>query len=126
MTDLSQCTDVELRNELSNRKEKTSTTLAFRLSMPGCPSWDGKWSGDGTAYIIVKNIGRSKASLEKMKKILTEGRFYYAWDDGWRACVSVKKIGLKEAKALKKKSAGFCGYDWMVDSILQNQYIKID
>ena len=61
---------------------------------------------------------------ENIPKILDIGDFYYRWDDGWTACVSVTKMSAPEARKLKEKSGSFCGYDWMVDSILNNCSIK--
>lgn len=84
--------------------------LAFKLSMPGCNSWNGKWSGEGTTYAIVKSYRKD------MSEFL--GSYYYCWNDGWTACVDVVELDRSGAAKLRKKSKGFCGYDWMVDSIL--------
>jgi len=49
-----------------------------------------------------------------------------AWRDGWGANVAVELIGSVEKKIREKKSAGFCGYEWMIDSILKHGKITTD
>lgn len=97
--------------------------LVFELTMPNRGSWNGHWSGEKERHIIVKNE-RYIEEKGNIPKILDIGDFYYRWDDGWTACVSVTKMSAPEARKLKKKSSGFCGYDWMVDSILSNCSIQ--
>lgn len=99
--------------------------IAFSLSMPGVNSWNGKWSGEGRDYTIIRSFGTSKASKEKAESILKRGYFSYSFGDGWRAAVSVRKVEPYQAKKLRKTSAGFCGYDWMVDSIISHGEIKV-
>lgn len=90
--------------------------VVFELSMPNCGSWNGKWSGSGRCYArVYRNSDVPKDVLDKT--------FCYTWDDGWTACVSVKKIDAKEAKQYRKNSAGFYGYDWMIKSIIKDGYI---
>lgn len=91
--------------------------LAFFLSMPGCPSWNGKWSGEGRLYCIVRRFG-SKKSQVRAAEILATGYYSYGWPDGWRAGIEVKAVDAKEARKLKAKSQGFNGYDWMVNTII--------
>lgn len=88
--------------------------LAFSLSMPGRSSWNGKWSGEGRPYVIVRSL-RNKRDAER---IIQKGAYRHAWNDGWTACVSVRAVDSKEASRLRRKSAGFCGYDWMVNNII--------
>lgn len=92
--------------------------LAFTLSMPGCPSWNGKWSGEGKRYVIVKTF-KSLVEMENSIKILDDKSFFYRWEDGWHACVEVQQVDSKQAAKLRKESNGFCGYDWMVDTIIK-------
>ena len=104
--------------------------LVFKLSMPNNNSWNGKWTGQDKHYLKVVNFGRSKKGIEKAKKILNvpaaqrqatddSGSYYYNFGDGWGAGVSVFIVdGSKEAAMLRRKSDGFCNYDWMVDSIM--------
>lgn len=98
--------------------------IAFRLSMPGLNSWDGKWSGDGKLYAIVKNFRSVGSQRSEADKILAKKDFGYAFGDGWFASVSAHEVSAEEAKRIKKQSAGFCGYEWMVDSIMTHGVIK--
>ena len=87
--------------------------LCFELTMPGRGSWNGKWSGEKDRHIIIRSVDDQKAES------LNGRLFYYNWPDGWTACVAVSAVDSKETARLKKKSRGFCGYDWMVDSIIR-------
>ena len=91
--------------------------LAFILSMPGCPSWNGKWSGEGRLFCIVRKFDSQKAQA-KAAEIAAKGYYSYGWSDGWRAGIEVKVVDGQEARKLKAKSAGFNGYDWMVNTII--------
>ena len=62
---------------------------------------------------------------EKAKAILAKGYFSYNFGDGWRAAIEVTKVEAKEASKLRRQSAGFCGYDWMVESIIDNLDIQV-
>ncbi len=93
--------------------------IAFTLSMPNRSSWNGGWSGDDSLF--VKTISKqTKEFIEKAKKLIERGNFYYNFGDGWRACVSIKEVDRSEASKLRRKSKGFSGYDWMIRSILDN------
>lgn len=86
--------------------------IVFYLSMPGKGSWNGKWSGEGRLY--------ARVSYERaVPRILWGKSYFYRWDDGWEACVSVEKVPASEARKIKKASVGFCGYDWMIRSIMK-------
>ena len=99
-----------------------SILLSFELSMPNVNSWNGKWSGSGKQYIIVGHI--PKREYEKGKQIIEKGYYRYDFGDGWSAGVSVKEIpDRKTAAKLRRISSGFCGYDWMVSSIMRDGYI---
>ena len=91
--------------------------LAFTLSMPGCPSWNGKWSGEGKRYVIVRRF--TSKEVENAISILDKQSFSYRWDDGWMARIDVHQIGSQQAAKLRKESDGFCGYDWMVETIVK-------
>ena len=91
--------------------------LVFTLSMPNCSSWDGKWSGEGRKYAIVKTFTGVKKTL-KAAVIRDNGYYHYSWSDGWAAGITVKEVDSSQAAKIRKESQGFCGYDWMVDSIL--------
>lgn len=91
--------------------------LSFTLSMPGRASWNGGWSGEDRLYVKTKSF-TSKKAIEKARKILEKGYYVYCWSDGWRAGIAVAEVDSRKAAQLRKKSAGFCGYDWMVDTII--------
>lgn len=90
--------------------------LAFHLSMPNCASWNGRWSGDGRKYVIVKTF-RGKKATEKAKKIRDTEYYHYSWPDGWGAGITVKEVDSSQAAKLRRESQGFGGYDWMVCTI---------
>lgn len=96
-------------------------TLAFILTMPGCGSWNGKWSGEGQLFAATRKVNDTTAA-----RILTRGYYSYSWTDGWRAGIEVKAVKGNELRKLRKHSQGFCGYDWMIDSILERDSIKAD
>ena len=86
--------------------------IIFELSMPSNNSWNGKWSGADKKYTVAKNVTDKKAdSLDK--------HYYYNFGDGWTACVEVRQANKRE-KATNK----FCGYEWMINSILSCGEIK--
>ena len=90
--------------------------LCFELTMPNRGSWNGRWSGEDDKHYIIRAY-RTKAEIEKYSYL--DGKdFWHRWDDGWTACISCSIIDSKEAAKRRKQSKGFCGYDWMVQSIL--------
>jgi len=97
--------------------------LSFTLSMPGVSSWNGKWTGDGTLYARVQKFGKKS---DWAQEILKRGYFSYFFGDGWRAGVTVKEVDAKEAARIRKHSAGFCGYDWMITSIIDHLQIQVN
>lgn len=100
--------------------------LSFTLSMPNCNSWNGRWSGEGRLYVKVLNVGRTKKAVNHGHEILEKGYFYYNFGDGWGAGVTVKEVTTTEARNLRRKTCGFCGYDWMIDSIMTHGKILSD
>ena len=93
------------------------SVLVYTLSMPGRNSWNGRWSGEDRIYAITRPIRNSKKAREKADAILAGRRYSYRWPDGWCAAISVSEVSAREAAAIRRKSAGFCGYGWMVQSI---------
>ena len=91
--------------------------IVFELTMPSRGSWNGKWSQESKCHVRIK-------SERNVPKEYWNQDFYYRWDDGWEACVSVRRMDAKEARRLEKKSVGFCGYDWMIESICENGMIE--
>jgi len=91
--------------------------IAFELSMPRNNSWNGRWSGDAECFAIVRNI-RAKKSIPELTS------YGYNFGDGWFARVDVREVSAAEARRLRKASKGFCGYNWMIDSIIWHGEIR--
>jgi hypothetical protein len=89
--------------------------VEFRLTMPSVGSWNGKWSGEGRNYTIVKNIADKWAGELGLTDKTPTNSWHYHWDDGWTARITARIVPKGERL---KKSDGFCGYDWMVENIL--------
>jgi hypothetical protein len=96
--------------------------VAFELSMPNRASWNGKWSGEERRYVRVVNVGASKKAREKYQKLV--GRHHYSFGDGWVAAVGVREVERSEAGKLRRASNGFCGYDWMIESLRMHGEIR--
>ena len=93
--------------------------IVFRLSMPNVGSWNGRWSQEGQLFVKCRReYGVPKEYWNKS--------FLYDFGDGWTARVSVERMPAAEARKLERKSKGFCGYDWMVDSIIKNGEIRYE
>ena len=91
--------------------------IVFKLTMPNRNTWNGKWTGDEMIF------ARVRKDRDVPKDIIGKS-FFHHWDDGWTACVSVDKMDYREANKLMRKSAGFCGYDWMIESIIRYGEIR--
>lgn len=91
-----------------------SKRVIFELSMPRNNSWNGKWSGAESVYTVAKALPEAK--VQGLKP-----RYTYNFGDGWVAAVSVR-----EANPREKASGKFCGYEWMIDSILRRNAITAD
>ena len=85
--------------------------VLFTLSMPNVGSWNGKWGGERPDYTIVRSVPPKRAA-----EMALPNSFYHNFGDGWGARVSARLMGAGERRP---KSAGFCGYDWMVDRIIR-------
>lgn len=94
--------------------------IAFQLSTPSCASWDGKWSGEGQKYVLTATT-RIKQGF---KKIVEKGYYSYSFGDGRVVGITVTEVTSKQAVKLRRESDGFCGYDWMVNSILKYGEIR--
>lgn len=97
------------------------TILCFQLSMPNNNSWNGKWTGDSVFYARTRTFSK-KANAQQ---ILDKGYFSYNFGDGWRTAIDVTKVTSAQAKKINKNTKGFCGYEWMIDSIIQHGDIRI-
>jgi hypothetical protein len=86
-------------------------TLSFTLSMPS------RWSGEEKVYAVFKNFAGKKAA-RKAQELLSHHSWHFSWGDEWGATIVAKRVYGFEFRRLKKESAGFCGYEWMVESIL--------
>lgn len=106
------------------KKEEPKNTALFVLSMPKVGSWNGKWTGSERFYAVSRKImNRGKCIYPNFKP--EEGNYHYDFGDGWCASIHVSIVTAKEAKEAVHKSEGkFCGYEWMVESILRNGEIK--
>lgn len=93
--------------------------VVFELTMPGKGSWNGKWSCEG------ENFTRQYDEREVPKK-LWGTKNYYRWDDGWEACVSVQRMPIADARKIVRHSNGFCGYDWMIRTLIKDGYIHTE
>ena len=102
---------------MADKKRNPKVSVAFVLTMPGAASWNGKWSGEGSLYARVRRISQRRADE-------IAGSHGYSWSDGWRASVEVKIVDAAESRRLNKNTQGFCGYDWMVNSIIEVGHIK--
>lgn len=98
--------------------------LVFILTMPGRNTWNGRWSGDECLYAKVKVFGTSKKAKAKAAEILTGGPYFYSWPDGWRARIDVKEVKGREITEMRRKTRGFCGYEWMINSIYNKGEIE--
>lgn len=94
--------------------------VAFILTMPGVGSRNGKWSGEGKLFAKVVMLGHAKA------RELDGKSFHYYWSDGWGARVQCKIVKGAEIRQINKTTQGFCGYEWMIDSIRTHGKIMDD
>ena len=85
----------------------------FVLRMRNTPTWNGSWSGAGRLYAKRVNVPKARA-----EELLKEGSFWWSWSDGWSCAVDVVKPSPAEARAMAKNTRGFCGYEWMIKSII--------
>ena len=68
-------------------------------------------------YAKVVSFSNSKAGNVAANKILEHKSYDYRWSDGWSASISVRKVEGAESRSIERRSQGFCGYEWMIDSI---------
>jgi hypothetical protein len=93
--------------------------IIFKLSMPNVGSWNGKWTGSGNKYFrVFKMADKAVRKLIGDKERMS---WFYNFGDGWSASVEASIVPAGEKFP---KSDGFCGYDWMIDSILSRGEIR--
>ena len=80
--------------------------------MPNNNSWNGIDTGNKGSHYAFRTVSKEIADR------LDGKNYYYNFGDGWGAGITVKKVDKKEANKIRKESRGFCGYDWMIDSII--------
>lgn len=44
----------------------------------------------------------------------------------WKEMEAVEKVECREAQKIERKSDGFCGYDWMIKSIIKYGEIRYE
>ena len=88
--------------------------MSYELSMPSNNAWNGRWSGENDLYAVVR---RYDVAPTPDGKQLAGGYFTYSFGDGWAAAITVREVTPGAAAKLRKQSKGFCGYEWMIDSI---------
>jgi hypothetical protein len=91
-----------------------SKRIIFQLSMPSNNSWNGKWSGEENIYTVARTLPEKQFQGLKC-------RYTYSFGDGWVAAVSIRAASPRE-----KATNRFCGYEWMIDSILKRGTITAD
>lgn len=94
-------------------KTKGASKVIFELTMPNVGSWNGNWTGANKKYTV-------ELKLPKDKLHLIGQSFYYNFGDGWGANVSCR------LKGTEKPTNIFCGYEWMVRSIIKNDKIILE
>lgn len=102
--------------------------ISFELTMPNVGSWNGKWTGAAKKYFVIRGF-RATDGNKLIGSIFMEGpkaRFYYNFGDGWGANVTAEIVDAVEARKRSKQSAGFCGYEWMIDSIIKHGKILVE
>ena len=94
--------------------------IVFKLSMPSNNSWNNKWSGEGDVYAY-----KVKLKNSDFHKLDINSSYSYNFGDGWVVRISVQVFDkAKDANLKMKNSKGFCGYEWMIDSILKYNEIR--
>ncbi len=99
--------------------------IQFTLSMPNVGSWNGQWSGRQKLFAVVRSF-TGRLGTAKAKAMLTKGSYYYNFGDGWGASVRISEITPAEVRRVRKASQGFCGYEWMISSIVDHGAIYSD
>lgn len=104
--------------------------VSFQLTMPNVGSWNGKWTGASKEYFVIRTFTKKEVDNNKTLSNFRDGghswTFPYDFGDGWTARVIAQIVDAPEANNRLKRSAGFCGYEWMIDSILKHGKIIVE
>ena len=100
------------------------TILCFTLTMPSNAAWNGKWTGDDKLYARTMNMGKGNEAKVKCAPILRQKSYSYFFGDGWVANVEVRVIDAATKAKVERDTRGFCGYEWMIDSIMKHGEIR--
>lgn len=102
--------------------------VSFELTMPNNNSWNGKWTGADKKYFVIRKFA-GKDAKDVINKVfisvitpteICAKSFYYNFGDGWGANVKAEVVDSYTARKRTKESAGFCGYQWMIESIIKH------
>lgn len=105
------------------KKPEEKTKAVFILTMPRVNTWNGIWTGAEKLYAhTITHVKYGKKLFPKLE----EKSYGYDFGDGWYANVKVTFMTPTEARAVMRKSNGFCGYEWMVESICKHGKIQVD
>lgn len=96
--------------------------IVYILTMPNVGSWNGAWTGEKDLHCVVKSYSE-KSDIPK-KVLSMKNGYYYNFGDGWGASIKAEKIKGQEKSKYKKRSKGFCGYEWMIAEIEKYGRIK--
>lgn len=88
--------------------------ILYTLTMPHSGSWDGKWTQEGKLHCVTRKYN---AASDVPDKVLSTQDYYYDFGDGWGASISCSEISAAERQSYRRRSMGFCGYEWMVNEI---------
>ncbi len=87
--------------------------VEFELAMPGNASWNGKWTGDDRQYLVYRRV-----TAKRCRELCLPRSWTHSFGDGWVARVSARPV------KRGRRSDGFAGYEWMVESILRHAEIR--
>lgn len=97
--------------------------LAYKLTMPHANTVSGRWTREKDLHCRVQRV--REANWDNVKR-LVGNTYFYDFSDGWVAQIDVTLVNEKRAKELKRQSTGFCGYEWMIKSILTTNEITVE
>lgn len=109
-----------MKNDEEIRPYRGKYCVSFVLTVPKHNTWNNRWSGQNDFFCVVRLVDKNKAEE-------IDGKSYdYDFKDGWMNRIHCEIIKRDEAKKLIKRSSGFMGYEWMIDSIIKNNKIIVE